>query len=207
MVLKEIIVVEGRNDTIAVQRAVKADTIETGGSALSAAVLRQIALAQQRRGVIILTDPDAVGERLRRQISAVVPGCKQAFLTRKEASKNGDIGVENASPDAIRQALKRARTIHWDPGQHFSWEEYTAWGLAGGPSSKMLRVKLGEKLGIGYGNAQQMYKKLQRFQITQEEFQQAMLELLREVGGAADEASDRDTWPDQGGSVGTKFHI
>lgn len=198
--LKEIIVVEGRNDTMAVQRAVEAETIETGGSALSAAVLRQIALAQQRRGVIILTDPDVVGERLRREISAAVPGCKQAFLTRKEAAKDGDIGVEHASPEAIRRALEQARSVQWEPVRHLSWEEYAAWGLAGSASAKRLRVQLGEKLGIGYGNAQQMYKKLQRFQIRREEFQQAMLELLGEVGGALDEASDRDAQPDEGGS-------
>lgn len=36
MKIKEIIVVEGKDDTAAVQRAVDADTIETNGSAPSA---------------------------------------------------------------------------------------------------------------------------------------------------------------------------
>ena len=36
MKIKEIIVVEGKDDTVAIQRALQADTIETNGSALSA---------------------------------------------------------------------------------------------------------------------------------------------------------------------------
>jgi ribonuclease M5 len=205
--LKEVVVVEGRNDTLAVQRALEAETIETGGASLSSAVLRQIALAQQRRGVIVLTDPDAVGEWLRRRIDAAVPGCKHAFLSRGEASKNGDIGVEHASPNAIRKALQHARAMQWTPVEHISWETYVAWGLAGGPEAKSLRIQLGEKLGIGYGNAQQMYKKIQRFQITEREFQQAMAELTGKAGGALHEASHRDAAADEGGAGGTKLHF
>ena len=50
MVIKEVIVVEGKKDTAAVRRAVNADTVETGGSAVESDVLRQIRLAQRRRG-------------------------------------------------------------------------------------------------------------------------------------------------------------
>lgn len=58
--IKELIVVEGKSDTVAVKRAVEADTIETGGSAVDRKVIAKIALAMERRGVIILTDPDHV---------------------------------------------------------------------------------------------------------------------------------------------------
>lgn len=59
--IREMIVVEGKDDTTAVKRAVNADTIETGGSAIGEDVLVRIELAQARRGVIVLTDPDAPG--------------------------------------------------------------------------------------------------------------------------------------------------
>ncbi len=54
--IKEIIVVEGKDDTVAIKRAVEAETIETGGSAINKEVLERIRLAQERRGVIIFTD-------------------------------------------------------------------------------------------------------------------------------------------------------
>lgn len=83
--IREVIVVEGKDDTVAIQRAVEADTIETGGSAVSEMTIRRIALAQERRGVIIFTDPDHAGERIRKMIAERVPGCKHAFLARHEA--------------------------------------------------------------------------------------------------------------------------
>lgn len=63
MKIKEIIVVEGRDDTARVKMAVDADTIETNGSAIGDTVIQQVRLAQGDEGVIILTDPDFPGER------------------------------------------------------------------------------------------------------------------------------------------------
>ena len=56
MKIKEIIVVEGKDDTVAIKRAVDADTIETNGSAIGDHVIEQVKLALQKRGVIIFTD-------------------------------------------------------------------------------------------------------------------------------------------------------
>lgn len=107
--IAEVIVVEGIHDRQAIDRAVEADCILTQGSTLSPETMKMIKRAQAERGVIILTDPDYVGERLRKEIAREVPGCKHAFLPVKKAVKDGDIGVENARPDAIIQALCQAR--------------------------------------------------------------------------------------------------
>ena len=45
--IKEIIVVEGKDDTVAIKRAVEAETIETGGQRSVEAVLRRMELAQR----------------------------------------------------------------------------------------------------------------------------------------------------------------
>ena len=69
MKVKEIIVVEGKDDTTAIKRALNADTIETNGSAINQETINKIRLAQKVRGVIIFTDPDYPGERIRNIIS------------------------------------------------------------------------------------------------------------------------------------------
>jgi ribonuclease M5 len=109
IVIREIIVVEGLHDKQAIDRAVVADCILTQGSTLSDRTMSMIERAQKTRGVIVFTDPDYVGERLRKKISQSIVGCKHAFLPQSEAMKDGDIGIENASPAAIRNALARAR--------------------------------------------------------------------------------------------------
>ncbi len=175
MIIKEIIVVEGRDDTIAIQRAVKADTIETGGSALSQQKIEWIKKAHSIRGVIVFTDPDYAGERIRKIISSHIPGVHHAFITREEATKNNDIGVENASNDTIIKALKNAKAAFIkEPKEMISWQRLISEGLVGGIKAKKRRLELGNHLGIGYTNAKQLYKRLKMFQITQAEFDQAI---------------------------------
>ncbi|MGO4890202.1 ribonuclease M5 [Anaerobacillus sp. MEB173] len=182
MKIKEIIVVEGRDDTTAIKRAVDADTIETNGSAIGASVIERIRLAQERRGVIILTDPDYPGERIRHIVSQKVPGCKHAFLPKKEAiSKKGDdLGVENASPEAIRAALNNVKEEMENPSEQIPWQDLILAGLIGGSRAKERREKLGLLLKIGYTNGKQLYNRLLMFKITREEFAEAMSQVLEE---------------------------
>lgn len=84
--IEEIIVVEGKDDTRRIQEVVDADTIETIGSAINDDILEQIEHAQETRGVIIFTDPDFSGEKIRKTIMEVVPDAKHAFLSRQLAT-------------------------------------------------------------------------------------------------------------------------
>lgn len=183
MKVKEIIVVEGKDDTVAIKNAIDADTIETNGSAINNSIIEQIKLAKQRRGVIIFTDPDYPGERIRKIISEQVPGCKHAFLQKRDAlsKKTGQsLGVENASPEAIRNALKGAQQELEIWKEEISYEELLALGLVAGQKAKKRRARLGELLKIGYTNGKQLYKRLQVFKVSEEEFVAAMNRVLEE---------------------------
>lgn len=177
--IKEVIVVEGRDDTVAIKRAVEADTIETGGSAINAATIRKIAIAKERRGVIIFTDPDHAGERIRKIIAAKVSGCKHAFLSEEDATRKGDIGVENASPEAIRLALSRvhSESVSEMNQSQIDFEDLIEAGLIVHPNAAARRKAMGETLGIGYCNGKQFYKRLGIFQISREEFASALAQL------------------------------
>lgn len=106
MKINEFIVVEGRDDTERVKSAVECDTIETNGSAINKETLAVIQNAQETRGVIVLTDPDFPGDKIRHTITEHVSGVKHAYLDREKAkNKRGKIGVEHAHPKDIRDAL------------------------------------------------------------------------------------------------------
>ena len=69
MVIEEIIVVEGRDDTAAVKKSVDAITIETHGYGITEETWRLIEKAAGTKGIIIFTDPDSAGERIRKRIN------------------------------------------------------------------------------------------------------------------------------------------
>jgi len=175
--IKEIIVVEGKDDTTAILRAVQAETIETGGSAIGEDVLRRVELAHARRGVIIFTDPDHAGERIRKIVAARVPGCKHAFINAEDAERKGDIGVENASPEAIRKALANVRSEYAGSESQITMEDLIEAGLIVHADAARRRLEMGKLLGIGVCNGKQFYKRCSMFQISREEFQAALQQL------------------------------
>jgi ribonuclease M5 len=182
MKIKEIIVVEGKDDTTAIKRAVDADTIETNGSAVNQATIEKVRRAQKTRGVILFTDPDFPGEKIRKTIAEAVPGCKHAFLTKEAATGKGGkgLGVEHATPESIREALKDAQTISETILEEITQEDLITAGLIGGEGAKERRIMLGKHLKIGYTNGKQLHKRLMIFQINKQEFAEALLVVRQE---------------------------
>jgi ribonuclease M5 len=175
--VKEIIVVEGKNDTLAIKRAVDADTVETRGSALPSYVLDELRRAQAVRGVIVFTDPDYAGERIRRIISQEIPDVKHAFIEKELAFEKKKIGVEHAHPSDIIAALKNVRTLIEEEESCLTWKEYLTLELVGYPHSKQLRERLAKELAIGYANAKQFFHRLQTLRISREECERALLNI------------------------------
>lgn len=175
--IKEVIVVEGRDDYLAVRRAVDAEIIVTGGYSFPRGTIERIKLAQKRRGVIIFTDPDYAGERIRRTITKQVPGCKHAFLPAEYATKGDDIGIENAKPQDIMDALTSARAESIEKKEEFKISDLLENRLLGSPDSGSRRDKAGRILGIGHGNGKQFLSRLNNYSITREEFNEAIRKL------------------------------
>ena len=175
--IKEVIIVEGKMDVAAVRRAVDADCIITDGFRLRSAAIKNIRAAYEKRGIIILTDPDSAGERIRRFLAKRFPEAGHAFIPKEEATAKGDIGVEQASPDSIRRALAKVRTCTIAPREVFTSRDLLLAGLSGGEDASRRRARLGERLGIGWANARTFCKRLNSYGVTREEFEAALASL------------------------------
>ena len=175
--IKEVLVVEGKMDVVAIDKAVEADCIITEGFNLKPQALDSIAKAYQKRGIIIMTDPDSAGERIRRFLTKRFPEAKHAFIPKEDATANNDIGIEQASPEAIRTSLAKVRTMDWEPTNNFTGADLLRAGISGSPAASEKRAKLGAVLGIGYANAKTFLQRLNHYGITRQEFQQAVAEL------------------------------
>ncbi|MDR3240940.1 MAG: ribonuclease M5 [Lactobacillaceae bacterium] len=169
MKIHEVIVVEGKADTEKIKTAVEADTIETNGSALMPQTQKAIVKAAETRGIIIFTDPDFNGERLRKIISDLVPTAEHAFLTKTMAGaniKHHSLGIEYATVDDIRTALAQvAKADDINVKSDIERNDLMRLGLVGGAGSAEKRVFVAEQLGLGYVNGKQLLNRLHMFGI------------------------------------------
>lgn len=162
--VREVIVVEGRYDKNALSQVVDAAIVEVGGFAVfndreKTAYLRALA---EKRGLILLTDPDGAGFVIRGHLKGVLPPdrLKQAYIPdipgkerrKKRPGKEGKLGVEGMPPDVLLAALRRAGATFEGEGEapapaHITKADLRDKGLIG-PNSTARRAALQQRLGL-----------------------------------------------------------
>lgn len=176
--MNPIIVVEGRDDTRRLKEVFpEVETIETNGSAIDEATLALIKKAHDTREVIVFTDPDYPGQRIRNIIQQAIPTVSHAFIEREEAvrkTNHKSLGVEHASDDSIRRALAHVYQPTKDEAPLIAQATLMQLGLVGTPQSAQLREAVSRHLRIGHTNGKQLAKRLRLFGITQEQLTQAV---------------------------------
>lgn len=187
--INEVLVVEGRADTARLRQVLgDVDTIETNGSAIDHITLALIKHVQQIRGVIVLTDPDFNGQKIRQKIMEVVPQAKQAFIRRQDGiptNQQGSLGVEHANAQAICSALQSVWTpIQRQNSNPILQKQLVNLGLLGATNSQQLRALVGDILHIGYVNAKQLLRRLNMFAINQQQLEAAVQQAKEELYGS-----------------------
>ena len=183
--LSRAVIVEGRDDVRAVSAACDALIIPTHGYGIAKATWLEIEKAYNEQGIIIFTDPDHAGREIRKRISEKFPDAVQAHLDREDARDGEDIGIENAKPEAIAEALTKAlelagqlidnRTDSSESrAEYAEMSDLIELGLASSEGSSELRAKICKELGIGYCNASSLIKKLKGFGIDIDELKKAI---------------------------------
>ena len=163
--VKEVIVVEGRYDKNTLSQVFDAVIIETDGFGIFSRkdkldLLRRMA---EKRGLIVLTDPDGAGQVIRGYISSAIPPAlvRHAYVPeiygrekRKiSPSKEGKLGVEGMEPSVLIDALRRAgATLDGETSPEHSERITKAdmyrLGLSGGTGSAERRLELKKKLSL-----------------------------------------------------------
>lgn len=152
------VIVEGKYDKIKLSSVIDAVIIETDGFGIfndkeKQALIRRLA---QTKGLLILTDSDSAGFKIRSFIKGIVPSEQivNAYIPdifgkekrKTEASKEGKLGVEGVKPQVIIDALEKAGVIcsetdETEKKQITKLDLYED-GLSGGQDSDTLRKKL-----------------------------------------------------------------
>lgn len=164
--IKETIVVEGVYDKIKLSRFIDAVIIVTNGFRVFSdeRILKSIKKMAEETGIVILTDSDSAGFKIRNYIKQSIPEnqVKHAYVPdvrgkekrKREPGKEGLLGVEGIKDDIILSALKNAGcTIDGNAkspktGRAITKADLYKAGLSGGLGSHEKRNALAAALGI-----------------------------------------------------------
>lgn len=175
--IEEIVVVEGRYDRNALLQVVDATVVETGGFAVfnDKEKLRFLRRLAQKRGLVLLTDPDGAGFVIRNYLKGALPPdrVKQAYVPdvsgkerrKRKPGREGKLGVEGMKPEVLLEALRRS-------GATFSGEA----PAPGGPP--ITKADLLEKGLVGANSTQKRRELLQKLELPAHLTPNAMLEAL-----------------------------
>ena len=163
--IKEVIVVEGANDTKRLKSFFDVDTIETHGLGLKKETIELIKDINSKRGIILFLDPDTPGEKIRKRLNDEIPNLKNAFVLKENAKTKKKVGIEHADKQTLQEALNNLITYS-NNNNSLSQEEYNSLGLNGESDSVEKRNKLSKIFHTGKCNSKTMFKRLNMLGIT-----------------------------------------
>lgn len=163
--IKELIVVEGTNDTKRLKSFFDVDTIETHGMGLNKETIEYIRKANEIRGVILFLDPDTPGEKIRKRLNEEIPNLKNAFVMKEDARTRKKVGIEHASKEVLEEALNNLIS-YCDYQESLSESDFYSLGLKGKSNSDKLRQIVSRHFHIGKCNGKTMYKRLNMLGVT-----------------------------------------
>ena len=162
--IERVVIVEGRYDKIKLSSVIDGIIIETDGFGIfnnkeKQKLIRKLA---ETKGLLILTDSDSAGFKIRSFIRGIVPAeqIKHAYIPdifgkekrKNEPSKEGKLGVEGVKVQVIIEALQKAGVL-CEETEKTERREITKLdlfedGLSGKPDSDALRKKLLKHLDL-----------------------------------------------------------
>lgn len=160
--IRQAVIVEGKYDKMALEPLLDAMILTTNGFRIfkDKEMQRLVRALAKRCGIIVLTDSDAAGFKIRALLSGIVwegelinvyiPDVFGKERRKRAPSAEGKLGVEGMNPDVLREAFARAGVL---PDSRPAAGAVTAadffeLGLSGGKNSANRRRALLRSLGL-----------------------------------------------------------
>ena len=193
--VKYPVIVEGRYDKAKLSALMEGDIIQTDGFRIFSdknkmGLIRRLA---ERGGVVILTDSDRAGFRIRGHIAGALPPEKVIHVyipeilgkERRKAkpSAQGTLGVEGMEAEVLREALRKAGVLEGEeqpPRKAITKGDLYRLGFSGGEGSAALREALRQRLNLPRGIGANALPGILTRRVTPEELE-AELPALKEI--------------------------
>lgn len=155
--IKQAVIVEGKYDKIKLSGIIDAPIIQTDGFGIfkDKELQKLIKILAEKRGILVLTDSDSAGFKIRSFIGstvnqkdiyhAYIPDIFGKERRKTEPSKEGKLGVEGVSEEIIMQALANAGVLYEntvEPERPITKLDLYEHGFTGGADSGAKRAIL-----------------------------------------------------------------
>ena len=188
--IKEAVIVEGKYDKIKMSGILDTVIIKTDGFGIFKDKEKQklIRFLAEKKGIIILTDSDSAGFKIRSFIQNITKSknVKNVFIPdvygkekrKTEASKEGKLGVEGMDVKIIIDALEKAGIIysHNEKKQtrEITHTDFFEDGVSGGENSSIIRKNLARELDLPEKISASSLLKIINLYMTYEEYKQVV---------------------------------
>lgn len=191
--IKQAVIVEGRYDKIRLSNIIDAVIVPVNGFSVfkdreTAELIKTLA---RKNGIVILTDSDSAGFRIRTKIREIARGCevinvyipdlKGKEKRKREPSKEGLLGVEGIDDKTLVEAFQKAGVFaensdlpKTDP---ITKADLLDLGIIGGENSGLKRKALQKALGLPERLSANLLLEILNVMYTRDEF----LKIVKEV--------------------------
>ncbi len=162
--INEAVIVEGKYDKIKLSAILDTVIIETDGFAIFKNKEKQqlIRFLAEKRGIIIMTDSDSAGFKIRNFINGItkseniknvyIPDIYGKEKRKTETSKEGKLGVEGMKTEIIMSALTKAGVLcsenNKTENREITRTDFFEDGISGRDNSSEIRKSLAKELDL-----------------------------------------------------------
>lgn len=168
--IEGIIVVEGKSDVSFLSSFINSEFVITNGSAISQQTIKYLKEQSLKKQIIILTDPDYQGNKIRKILNEQIPNVVNCYVDQSVLNNNKKKGVAESSKESVLAALSTYLVTN-KKNQNKLIEQKTLFelGLCGKENSSTLRNKIAKEFSLGHVNGKQFLSRLNSLNISVEQ--------------------------------------
>lgn len=154
----KVFVVEGKNDIKVVKSAFpESICIKTNGLGITDTTIQQIKNLASENEIIVITDPDSAGTKIRNIILKEIETATFVNLPKEPCVKKHKVGLENLSKAEFLKILNSSKTLNKTISNSYKFTLFDLVELRiTGPNSKANRRKILNFLGVYHFNVKQL---------------------------------------------------
>ena len=173
--IDDLIVVEGKTDIDFLSSFLDADFYSVNGSAVSEKDVNYLKKAKAKRNIIVITDPDFPGEKIRNYLNDNIEGLKNAYIDKSVSLKNNKVGVAESTQEEILKSLKNFVIYNKEKKSNtITYIDLYNLGLVGQENSKEKRLLVDQEYHTGHSNGKALLKKLNYLNVSKEDLERLL---------------------------------